>query len=73
MTVIDRWSAKILDKVKAFAWLRSTGNEGLILETVNAQTLGAFAKGEVIKGNPLPDDIFQVTASPYTSITAIRQ
>jgi len=73
MTVIDRWSAKILDKVKAFAWLRSTGNEGLIRETVNAQTLGAFAKGEVIKGNPLPDDIFQVTASPYTSITAIRQ
>jgi hypothetical protein len=67
-TVNDHWSASILNREAGFDWLRKTGNEGLIIETVNAQTLGAFAKEEVKAKRPLPDDIFKVTARPYISI-----
>jgi hypothetical protein len=68
VTVNDHWSASILNREAGFDWLRKTGNEGLIIETVNAQTLGAFAKEEVKAKRPLPDDIFKVTARPYISI-----
>jgi hypothetical protein len=64
-----RWTASPLDKEVGFGWLRQTGNSGLIIETVNAQTLGAFAKEETMAGRPLPDEIFRVSATPYTSIT----
>lgn len=64
-----RWNASMLDKGVGLAWLRSTGNDGLIIETVNSQTLGAFAKDEVVAGRPLPDDVFKVTSLPYVSIT----
>ena len=51
-------------------WLRTTGNDGLIIETVNAQTLAAFAKTRLLAGSPLPDQVFEVgVAQPYTSIT----
>lgn len=69
VTVNDRWSASMLDKAKAFEWVRSTGNAGLIIETINAQTLGAFAKEETIAGRPLPNEIFKVSSTPYVSIT----
>jgi hypothetical protein len=67
-TVNDHWSASIINRTTGFLWLRKTGNEGLIIETVNAETLGAFAKLEMKAGRPLPDDIFKVTARPYISI-----
>jgi hypothetical protein len=69
VTVNDRWSAKILDRAKAFFWLRGSNNGGLIIETVNAQTLGAFAKAEALAGRSLPSEIFQVGSTPYISIT----
>lgn len=69
VTVNVRWSAKMLDKEKGMEWLRSTGNSGLIIETVNASTLTSFAKGEKLAGHPLPDSIFNVRTSPYISIT----
>lgn len=69
VSINDRWSASMLDKETGMNWLRSTGNGGLIIETVNAQTLGAFAKDETVKGKPLPDDIFTVKSTPYVSIT----
>ena len=50
-------------------WLRATGNEGIIIETVNAQTLAAFAKTQALAGKPLPDETFTVGVAPYTSIT----
>ena len=68
-TVNVRWSASMLNKGDAFDWLRETGNEGLIIETVNAQTLGAFAKERTLEGQPLPTDIFKVSSSPFISIT----
>ena len=69
VTVNDRWSCSMLDKETAFGWLRQTKNEGLIIETVNSQTLGAFAKAEALAKRPLPSDIFKVSSTPYTSIT----
>jgi hypothetical protein len=69
VSVNDRWSASMLNKERGLGWLRGSGNEGLIIETVSAQTLGAFAKDEVKAGRSLPDDIFRVSATPYVSIT----
>lgn len=69
VSINDRWSASMLSKERGLGWLRGSGNEGLIIETVNAQTLGAFAKEESKNGRPLPDDIFKVSATPYVSIT----
>jgi len=46
-----------------FTWLKENGHGGLIRETVNAQTLKAWAKDRVRDGDPLPP---QVTVSPMT-------
>jgi len=69
VTVNVRWNASMPDKQRGMEWLRKTGNEGLIIETVNAQTLGAFARTEALAGRPLPEDSFKVSAAPYISIT----
>jgi hypothetical protein len=71
VTINNRWTASILDKERGFQWLNDTGNGGLIIETVNAQTLGAFAKTEALAGRPLPDDVFKISTKPYVSITAV--
>lgn len=68
VSVVDRWSASMINKARGLIWLRETGNEGLIIETVNASTLGAFAKDRVREGDPLPGDIFTVKATPHVSI-----
>jgi hypothetical protein len=62
------WVASMIDKEAGFRWLRATGNESLITETVNWRTLAAFAKAETTEGRRLPDDIFNVGVSAYTSI-----
>jgi hypothetical protein len=69
VTVNQRWTASMSNKVAGMNWLRVTGNDGLIIETVNAQTLAAFAKTEALAGRPLPDETFTVGVAPYTSIT----
>lgn len=69
VSIVDRWSASMLDKTRAFEWLRSTGNGGLIIETVPAPTLGAFARTENEAGKPLPSDIFKAGPTPHISIT----
>lgn len=67
-----RWSCSMLDKQLGFQWLRETGNESLIQETVNAQTLAAFAKDlNVTKGIELPQDIFNTSQMTVTSITKV--
>ena len=68
-TVNQRWVASMPDKSAGMDWLRVTGNEGLIISTVNAQTLAALAKQCAIDGNPLPDDTFTVGVAPFVSIT----
>ena len=68
-TVNVHWSASPVDKEAAFGWCRQTGNGSLIIETINSQTLGAFAKAEALAGRPLPSDLFKVSTSSFISIT----
>ena len=69
VTVNVKWSASMLNKEAGLQWLRSTGNDGLIQETVHPQTLGAFAKEETMTGKPLPQDIFKTSTMKFVSIT----
>lgn len=69
VTVNQRWMATMPDKELGMGWLRGSGNDGIIIETVNAQTLASFAKQRAIDGEPLPESLFTVSIAPYTSIT----
>ncbi len=55
----------------AFRWLRDNGQEGIIQETVNSQTLSAFAKEWISEqGKDLPEDLFKVHFQPSVTYTA---
>ena len=69
VTINIRWSASMLNKEKSMEWLRTSGNEGLIIETVNAMTLASFARTETLAGKPLPDYLFKVGTAQHVSIT----
>ena len=69
VTVNVRWTASMLNKERGMEWLRTSGNEGLIIETVNAMTLASFAKTETMAGKPLPDHLFKVGTAQHMSIT----
>lgn len=71
VTVNQRWVASMPDKELGMGWLRSSGNGGIIIETVNAQTLASFAKQRALDGEPLPEPLFTVGTAPYTSITKV--
>jgi len=49
------------DKIRLHQWLEETGNEALIIPTVNAQTLKAFCKEQMGKGTDLPSEVLNVT------------
>lgn len=51
------------NEAEFFEWLRTNGHSGIIRETVNAQTLKAWAKDRVADGEPLPA---QLTVTPMT-------
>jgi len=42
-------------------WLTDTGNESLIIPTVNAQTLKAFCKEQMENGAELPETVLKIT------------
>jgi hypothetical protein len=64
-----RWSCSILDKPKGYAYLRDNGQGGMITETVNAMTLGAWARGQVEdEGREPPDDVFKTSIARYVSL-----
>jgi hypothetical protein len=71
VTINHRWTASLLEKDQGLAWLRANGMEGLIIETCNAQTLGAHAKDMAEKQQPLPSDVFKINATPFVSITKV--
>lgn len=72
-TVSYRYSCTMLDRERGIDWLKTNGYPELVQETVNAQTLAAFSKSLLEdEGKELPDDIFKVGTTPYTSITKIR-
>lgn len=69
VVVSYRYSCSMLKKQEAMQHLRDIGQEGLIQETVNSSTLSAFARNYLEEeGMELPDDLFRVSSSPYTSI-----
>lgn len=55
---------KTPDKFALHAWLNESGNGSLIVPTVNAQTLKAFVKEQLVNGTPPPETIIQV--SPFS-------
>lgn len=68
-----RWSCSILDKPKGYQYLRDNGQAGMITETVNAMTLGAWAREEVEdKGAEPPDDIFKTSIARYVSLRSSK-
>lgn len=71
VSVNVRFTASMLNKERAMEWLRTSGNEGLIIETVPWQTLSSFAKTEMLAGKPLPDHLFKVGTAQHLSITPV--
>jgi len=72
VTIGHRWGCSIIDKQVGFNWLREEGHGGIIIETVNASTLAAFAKNMMdTEGKSLPPDKFVTSINPYTSITKV--
>jgi hypothetical protein len=70
VSIGHKWGCSIIDKAVGFNWLRENGHGGLIIETVNASTLAAFAKNlQETEGKALPQDKFKTSINPYTSIT----
>lgn len=58
-------------KEAAYKWLRLTGNDGLIQETVNSSTLASFAKSEMTEMRELPATLFNVHVGLNTSVTKV--
>lgn len=72
-TVSYRFSCSMLDKELGIKWLKDNGHGGIVQETVNSSTMGAFAKNLLeTEGKELPDDIFKTGTAPYTSITKVK-
>lgn len=72
VTIGHLWTCSVIDgqREAAHQWLRDTGNEGLIIETVPAPRLAAFAKNRLeTTGLEMPLDIFKPNITIYTSIT----
>ena len=70
VSIGHKWSCSMIDKQVGFQWIRGNGHGGLIIETVNASTLAAFAKNlSETEGKSLPQDKFTTSINPYTSIT----
>jgi hypothetical protein len=70
VSLSNRWSCSMIDKPLSMDWLRNSGNGALIQETVNSQTLAAFAKDlNDTKGEELPTDLFKTSIMTVTSIT----
>jgi len=70
VSITHRFSCSMLDKEAGMDWLRNNGHGGLIIETVNSSTLGAFARSLLEdEGQELPSDLFKTGTMTYTSIT----
>lgn len=64
-------NVKAADRGKFHEWLRSIGAADLIKESVNAQTLSAFARERMEEGEDLPPEV-QVYSETTVSITKAR-
>jgi hypothetical protein len=71
VAISHRWTASMIEREEGLRWLRANGQGGLIQETVNVQTLGAFAKDQAEAKNPLPTEVFRINTTPFVSITKV--
>lgn len=55
------------NREKLYEWLRKNKHRKLIVPWVWPQTLTAFVKEQMEKGNPIPDDIIKVATVPTAS------
>lgn len=71
VNVMDDISVKVLEKEEFYAWLVSSGNEDLITETVNAQTLAAWMRARLKnkEAAPVPKNLIEVTPVTRAQIT----
>jgi hypothetical protein len=60
-----RYSTTVHDRRGAHAWLCQNGMANVIIETTNAATLSAIAKGLIEKGEDFPTDYFKTTIRTY--------
>ena len=66
-----RASVKEDQREKAKEWLRKHGHGDLIIETINAATLSAFAREMADEGRELPESIFTTNVGRNTSVTKV--
>jgi len=57
-------------KEAAMLWLRDTGYDGMITETYNASSLKALFRRMMAEGQPIPDDVFNIT--PFTRASIVK-
>ena len=73
ISLVRKWSCSMLNKEAGFAYLREHGQGGMIIETVPAPTLGAWAGAQIREtGVEPPDDIFKTTVARHVSLRASR-
>lgn len=60
-----RYSTTVHDRMGAHSWLIKNGMGNLIIETTNAATLSAVAKGMIEKGEDFPSDYFKTTIRTF--------
>ncbi len=64
-------SIKAGKKEEAYQWFRDNGFADLIKETVAPGTLKSSAKGALKKGEPFPEELFNVTPFTRAGLTKI--
>lgn len=70
--VQTRTNASMVDKEKAIEWLKETGGQSLVQQTVNSSTLAKFATEYVVEhGRDLPADLFKVSTIQHMSRTRV--
>lgn len=73
VTISHRFSCSMTDKERGIQWLKDNQYGEIVQETVNAQTLASHARDLLENhGKELPEDLFKVSTSPYTSITKVK-
>lgn len=74
VSVARRFSASMVDKQQAFAWLRENDLGDIIQETVPSQTLSAQIR-ELIESEGIepPDDIIKTSIAPYSSVVKTKK
>jgi len=82
LTISEGHRATITEKVyaavkagqreNAYKWLKENGADSLVTETVNAQTLSAYAKSLAEENMVLPDEYFNVSVIPSVSLTRAK-